>query len=137
MPELLVCRVPNRAIRSLTILMVYCALATRCPAKFGIVEIPLAGKVVSSILSQFEAVALYLTWRLGWFTALNLETVMQQMRHLTWRLMQEGTAASSSVFWHLVDRVRIDDARNSPNNLPDYFSTLSTAVSRLTTASLG
>lgn len=57
MPELWVCRVPNRVIRSLAILMVYFALATSCPAQLGIVEIPLAGKVVSSILTQFEAMA--------------------------------------------------------------------------------
>ncbi len=32
-------------------------------------------------LVEFVAVALYLTGRLGWFTVVNLETVLQQMRH--------------------------------------------------------
>lgn len=51
------CRASRRAIRSLTILLVFFALALSCPAQLGIVEIPLAGKVVSSILNQFEETA--------------------------------------------------------------------------------
>ena len=33
-------------------------------------------------LSAMTVVALYLTGRLGWFTVVNLETVLQQMLHL-------------------------------------------------------
>ena len=42
-------------------------------------------------VAAIAAVALYLTGRLGGFTALNLETVVQQKRHLTWRQPHEGS----------------------------------------------
>ena len=82
-------------------------------------------------------VALYLTWRLSWFAVFNLETVLQQIRHLTWRQLHEGSVGIPVVCSTSLAVSKVTAASNPPNNLRDYFSKFSAAISRFSTVSPG
>jgi hypothetical protein len=75
------------------------------------------------------AVALYLTWKLSWFAVFNLETVLQQKRHLTWRQLQEGIAGIR-VFRTSSAASKVTAASDPRKNSRDYFSKFSAAISR-------